>query len=196
MLGNVIDLLYGGNLGCGEKLPNYELTISIMKVRRMLEGWARQLPPHMGLIHASELTGDMAADFTLARFRMILTLRFNNVRILAHRIVLVRVCELVADGDAAQTIDLMELRDVSGSAVEACFASSAEIVNLVGYAVRDDAGLARQLLGAWWFTLYYGEHASNSLPSWVSDVQILTCLPCLVEKSSMLVWFFSQFCCF
>jgi hypothetical protein len=173
-MGNVIDLLYGGNLGCGEKLPNYELTISIMKVRRMLEGWARQLPPHMGLIHISKLTGNISADFMLARFRMILTLRFNNVRILAHRIVLVRVCELVADSDASQTVDLMELRDVAGNAVEACVSSSADIVNLVGYAVRDDAGLARQLLGAWWFTLYYGEHASNSLPTCVPNVQKLT----------------------
>lgn len=157
-MGSIIDLLYGGNLGCGEKQNNYELTIAIMKVRHMLERWVRQLPTHMGLIRVSELTGSMTADYALTRFRMILTLRYNNVRILAHRVVLVRVCELVTDDMGIQNSDFMELRDIAGSAVEVCLESSSEIVDLVDYTVRDESGLARHLLGAWWFTLYYGEY--------------------------------------
>ncbi|KAH8892864.1 hypothetical protein GQ53DRAFT_646245 [Thozetella sp. PMI_491] len=159
IIGNAIDLLYGGNLGCGDHILTYELITRILKLRHLQDEWARRLPPHMTLVKAESFWEHVKPDPVLDRFRVILTLRYHNLRVLTHRVVLARLCDLVGHASDEQNHDVMGLKDVIGSTVEISIESTTEIIGII-YAIVQSADSRRDLLGAWWFTLYYAFDAA------------------------------------
>ena len=162
-MGDTIDLIYGSNLGCGDDPPDHELMIRILKLRQSLEEWTRQLPPHMPLFKAAEYQQPLDADPNLNRLRSILTLRYHNLRILVNRVVLVRLFKAFDDNatDRSQDLDVAGLRDIIGSTVDTCISSATAIVDLVHVVAKGGVN-HRTMLGAWWFTLYYGPSTSKS----------------------------------
>ncbi|CAH0052294.1 unnamed protein product [Clonostachys solani] len=161
IIGDTIDLLYGSNLGCGDELTDYELVIRTLKLRRRIDEWYKQLPPHMPIIKAEEHQGYLGSDQLLDRLRTILALRYHNIRILIHRAVLVRLLKIINNSQTGSTPTLgtSELKDVVGSTVEYCIDSSSEIINIL-HAVEHGNEERRGMLGAWWFTLYYAFDAA------------------------------------
>ncbi|KAL4863687.1 fungal-specific transcription factor domain-containing protein [Aspergillus spectabilis] len=153
IMGNTLDLLYDGNLGSNERILNYELTTRILRMRHLLEEWIPQLPAHMALIRGQDCATQLGNDPAIDRFRMILTLRYHNLRILIHRAVLVRLCESIDDFDI-HSHDILVLQDVTRSTVQITIDSATEIINIVRTVVESQS-VQRGLLGAWWFTLYY-----------------------------------------
>ncbi|KAK7224688.1 hypothetical protein V2G26_012691 [Clonostachys chloroleuca] len=161
IIGDTIDLLYGSNLGCGDELTDYELVIRTLKLRRRINEWNKQLPPHMPIIKAEEHRGHLGSDPLIDRLRTILALRYHNLRILIHRAVLVRLLKIINNCQTGSmpTLETSELKDVVGSTVENCIDSSSEIINIL-HAAEQGNGERRVMLGAWWFTLYYAFDAA------------------------------------
>ncbi|KUL87719.1 hypothetical protein ZTR_05827 [Talaromyces verruculosus] len=153
ILGKAIDLLYDGNLGSEDKIPNYELITRVLRMRHLLEEWTEQLPKHMGIIQAQNYISQLSNDPVVDRFRAILTLRYHNIRLLIHRVVLVRLCDSLGDFDT-RNHDILALQDVAWSTLQIAAESATEIINVVSAVVESD-WVRRGLLGAWWFTLYY-----------------------------------------
>ncbi|KAL4880360.1 fungal-specific transcription factor domain-containing protein [Aspergillus karnatakaensis] len=153
ILGQAVDLLYDGNLGSEERIANYELISRILRMRHLLQEWPRELPAHMALISASNVPSQLGKNATIDRFRLVLTLRFHNLRILVHRVVLGRLCDTIGDHDE-QNQETLALQDISRSTIQITLESATEIINTVRGVVGSQR-LPYGLLGVWWFTLYY-----------------------------------------
>lgn len=108
----------------------------------------------MRLIKEMDISEHTVKDLTLDRFHTILTLRYHNLSILIHRGVLVQLCDHM-DDLGSQTQDILALMDAARSTVRICVESATDIIMLV-HAVAKSDGVFRNVLGAWWFTLYYG----------------------------------------
>jgi hypothetical protein len=152
-MGKSIDLLYDRNLGADDRIPNYELITSVLRMRNSLEQWVEQLPAHMRLIQAQNGITQLGKDPSINRSRTILSLQYHNIRLLVHRVVLVRLCDCLDDLEA-HGYDSLCLRDIAWSTVHIALESATEIIDIVRTVVESQ-GVRRGLLGAWWFTLYY-----------------------------------------
>ncbi|TLS29315.1 hypothetical protein PpBr36_00003 [Pyricularia pennisetigena] len=161
---NVIDLLYEGNLGCEPSKNIFDIASHLLRIEHQLLEWQQSLPPTMLLVQPADLIGGTptAAPCPLSRLRVILTLRYLNLRVLAHRPVLQSyLAELgaaTALGDPAAQ-QRTTLYQVGANSMRVCVQSAASIVELVSHVVRSE-GLTKQLLGAWWFSLYYTFNAA------------------------------------
>ncbi|OKL55356.1 hypothetical protein UA08_09423 [Talaromyces atroroseus] len=153
IMGKAIECLYDSNLGVDDKIPNYELITSVLRMRHSLEAWVEQLPTHMRLIQSQNCLAQLGRDPSIDRSRTILTLQYHNIKLLVHRVVLVRLCDCLDDLDA-QGHDSLCLRDISWSTVHIALESATEIINIVRTFV-ESAGVRRALLCPWWFSLYY-----------------------------------------
>jgi hypothetical protein len=115
----------------------------------------------MALVTHAELKRTQTETTLPLRFRVILTLRFNNIRILAHRPILVKFLDVIG-GSESDTQELSILMQVGMDSVQTCVQSASTILEIVGYLVN--AGdMRRTLLGAWWYTLYYSKLTAHTL---------------------------------
>lgn len=122
-------------------------------MRHLLEEWTEQLPKHLGLIRAENCASQLGKDPTIDRFRTILTMRYHNIRLLIHRVVLVRLCDSLDDLNS-RSQEILALQDVAWSTMQIATDSATEIITIVRTVVESDL-VRRGLLGEWWFTLYY-----------------------------------------
>ncbi|KAL3461942.1 fungal-specific transcription factor domain-containing protein [Aspergillus heterothallicus] len=153
VINKALESLYDSNLGSDEKIPDYELITRVLRLRHSLQEWVSQLPSHMGLITARECLTDIGRNPTIDRFRIILTMRYHNIRLLIHRVVLVRLCEYIDDGDDLNH-DTLALQDIIRSTVQISLESATEIINILG-TLAEAQWAQRGLLGVWWCTLYH-----------------------------------------
>lgn len=89
------------------------------------------------------------------RFRLILTLRYHNVRILAHRRMLDLYLASIERGQSYDAEDSM-LKQVGLRSKGICFQSASDLISIVNI-LEHSPDSKRSLLGAWWFTLYYSK---------------------------------------
>lgn len=89
------------------------------------------------------------------KFRVILTLRYLNLRVLLHRPVLVKfiIASRAPDRDPE---DLKLLQRIGMNSMAICTMSAMEIINIVFQAVSDPKW-KQGLLGAYWYSLYYSK---------------------------------------
>ncbi|KFY90238.1 hypothetical protein V498_06095 [Pseudogymnoascus sp. VKM F-4517 (FW-2822)] len=162
---NVIQTAYGGNLGSESNVGVVERITRIFPIEQQLVDWKRRLPPNLALQQAANVAPSPALtvdsqDFFLEKFRVILTLRHHNLRVLLHRPILVSFLDLAGNNslqDDAETSRYLE--QFGGNSVQICVQSSIEIISLISTIVSS-TGLRRTWLGAWWFTLYYTFNAA------------------------------------
>jgi hypothetical protein len=161
---NVINQLYGGNIGCGGQTTVLDTVSQLFSIEHQLSEWERLLPPSLSLhnvddfVHRPELTN--SAPSSLDRFRVILKLRHHNLRILLHRPILVKFLDIIgkAPGDSdAREANL--LQQIGSNSIQICVQSSIDIVATVREIVMGN-GDHRSRLGAWWFSLYYTFNAA------------------------------------
>lgn len=161
---SVINLSYGGNIGCDTETTASETVSRLFAMEQQLVDWERFLPPTLGLREVDELatTFDFIDPVTssLKRFRTILALRYHNLRVLLHRPILVKFLDTigksVVDSDM-QEVSLMQ--QIGSNSTQICVQSSMKIITIVSTIVASD-GPQRTYLGAWWFSLYYTFNAA------------------------------------
>jgi hypothetical protein len=149
-----ITRLYGQNLG-NDALPSESEAITrITELEQRFKEWQDGLPTEFPLIWSTALpvvTSDW--DRVIGRFRAMLTLRYYNLNILAHRPPLCRRLDEVAELSWVQMLPA-SLNDRSQQAIEVCVASAQESIDIV-HGILVDPALGHAILGAWWFSLYY-----------------------------------------
>ncbi|KAL1970560.1 hypothetical protein VTN77DRAFT_4204 [Rasamsonia byssochlamydoides] len=159
---HTIDLLYGQNLGCDKPSSISETVAHIFKVEQHLVAWERSLPDSLRLTCARHLQEEerQEPDYLKWRFRVILTLRYLNLRVLLHRPMLIKFIDARGNGEG-DPHELRLLKQIGTNNIHICVQSAMDIIDLVyeaGYAPRWQA--SRSLLGAWWFSLYYTFNAA------------------------------------
>ncbi|GAD97031.1 putative P450 monooxygenase [Paecilomyces variotii No. 5] len=160
VMSSIIDLLYGQNIGCGDSVTDAEKVARIFRIEDQLSEW-RRTNCRPDLIMAADLADAsmLAEAATLAapsdkkegsippnwwsvyelRLRVVITLRYNNLRILLHRPILTSLLTPLNDAGS-------DTNDVS-------------IIQQIGANIHS-TGPSRGLLGAWWWSLYYTFNAA------------------------------------
>lgn len=149
----MIDLLYGGNIGYETPGRVFDIVARIFKMEQHLAQWVQTLPANMSLRNSREIPSDGHDADLLERYRIILTIRYHNLRILAHRPIVVRFLDMCRKVECDEQ-ELALLQQIGSSSVHICVKSSLEIVSIVNTIVHS-TGMRRNFLGAWWFSLYY-----------------------------------------
>jgi hypothetical protein len=151
---DVFDVLYGSNLGCVDRVDVFETASYLLKCEQRFFSWKRDLPESIALVGPVDLERE-PDEFRIMRLRVILTLRFLNLRILAHRPILCMYLESLG-ASHMDPMQLATLRQVGANSVQICVQSAAMIIDITSWALRHNSP-PRHLLGAWWFSLYYGK---------------------------------------
>lgn len=160
VLYNILESCYGANLGF-ELSTSISDTISrIIDGQRQLDEWRLQILPSLGLrVWDSPMTpGDVeimdVASVIRHRFSVVLSVRYNNLRILLHRRCLERFLESYQTLDNAVGPDKRLLQQMGLTSVVTCVESAISIISTV-YSITSCNGWRRELLGAWNYSLYY-----------------------------------------
>jgi hypothetical protein len=156
---SVITFVYGGNVGCDAPDHVWGAVSHIFKMEQQLMDWERELPPSLCLRKPQDIPVDSSDPSE--KFRIILTLRYLNLRILLHRSMLERFLDIIGLDDTNPT-ELALLQQIGANSVDICVRSSMDIIATVSTIVKAGACL-HGILGAWWFTLYYSETYSLHL---------------------------------
>jgi hypothetical protein len=159
-LGKILEQQYGQNLGAQKCSSVIDAIAPIAAIANDLQEWVDTLPSYLGAISASDLAAPLPTHQSTRQklsyhFRVVLTLRFLNVRILLHRPVLDRYIEssYISAPDLPANVLLSRLGSHSAYM---CFKSAIEVISIVNSLVRSKDP-AKALLNAWWFTVYYGK---------------------------------------
>lgn len=150
----ILDLLYECNIGYpgNDVLP---IASNIIQIEHQLLEWQSTLGPLSSLVTPQELRNEN--DFSLEkRFRVILTLRYHNVRILAHRRMLDLYLSSIERSQMYKAEDSM-LKQVGQRSKSICLQSASDLISIVNI-LTHSPNPKRELLGAWWFTLYYSKY--------------------------------------
>ncbi|KAJ5813994.1 uncharacterized protein N7503_000744 [Penicillium pulvis] len=162
-LWNVLDSLYGQNIGCEDPLSVSETVSHVFSIEQNLFSWEGSLPASLQLItkaHLDEMSHEKISgtkSFSW-KFRVILTLRYLNLRVLLHRPVLVKFITASRAPDRDPE-DLKLLQRIGMNSMAICTMSAMEIINIIFQAVSDPMW-KQSLLGAYWYSLYYTFNAA------------------------------------
>jgi hypothetical protein len=153
----IIERLYDCNIAYPDQTA-ISIASQILQIEHHLLEWQASLPPLLTLTNPSEVRND--DDFSFARrFRVILTLRHHNVLLLAHR----RIFDLYLAGiERGRAYDSNEsmLIQVGERSKTASFQAASELISMVNIITHSPQPKC-DLLGAWWFTLYYSKSLST-----------------------------------
>jgi hypothetical protein len=146
--------LYGHNLGCGNGPSEVVMMTQIVELEQELRDWQQSLPPSLVLRSSSQLLSDdyTIDDYTLERFRLILTLRYLSVQLLLHRPSLTKS---LANVNSAAQPGPSSISQMQVNFNRTCVRVAEEIVDMLHSALTRPS-LGRGVIGAWWFTMYYG----------------------------------------
>ena len=170
---SVIDTLYGQNIACEKEPRTTDIVGHLYPIEQRLLEWKRALPPSLSIVSAPILPSgmDQMTDLDglgqVRQLSTILTLRYLNLRLLLHRPVLVKFFEYQNDTMGREE-EAMLLQQFGTTSVCQCYQTSTEIVSIVHSAIGVPDTL--ELLGAWWFTLYYSKISR----------------PCCMQQSTMI----------
>jgi hypothetical protein len=158
-LWNVLELLYGQNIGCDGPLPVSEIVAHIFSLEQHLFSWERSLTHPLQLISLDSIDNlpqiQMSSNTQCLslKFQVILTLRYLNLRVLLHRPMLVKFITASRSSEHDPQ-DIRLLQQIGMNSLQICAYSAMEIIDIV-HRVVSEPGWKRTLLGAWWFSLYY-----------------------------------------
>ncbi|KAI1839904.1 hypothetical protein JX265_005750 [Neoarthrinium moseri] len=148
------------NLGTSSNNSITTLASSVLQIEHQFLEWQSNLPPFQGLITPEDLPS--SDEYSLARrLRVVLTLRYHNLRILAHRPILDKCLEAAIGGEA-NAAEISMLNKVGWRSKSICVQSSSALISII-----HDITMAPEpkwrLLGAWWFSLYYAFNAALTI---------------------------------
>jgi hypothetical protein len=152
ILGEVIEILYGNNLGCNASENLFDIASSLLQFEQKYMSWQHSLPPNFSLVEPQN-HNSAGTDQPNLRLRLILTLRFLNLRILTHRPMLSKYLEVVGSPHS-DPHQLGILKQIGANSMRICIHSAMSMIKLVQEVLAPPEPRPH-LLGAWWFTLYY-----------------------------------------
>jgi hypothetical protein len=151
-MGEVIGVLYGNNLGCDASENLFDIASSLLQFEQKYISWQHSLPASFSLVEPGTLKPGETGQPSL-RLRLILTLRFLNVRILTHRPLLSKYLEIIGSPHSG-TQQLAILKQIGANSMRICVHSAISMIKLVQEVLAPPEPRPH-LLGAWWFSLYY-----------------------------------------
>lgn len=152
----ILDRLYDCNISYPENSV-LSTASQILEIEHQLLEWQASLSPLLSLTNPAEIRNDN--DFCLARrFRVILTLRHHNVRLLAHRRILDLYLASIERGRGHDAHESM-LIQIGERSKTVCLQTASELISIV-HVITHSPQPKCGLLGAWWFTLYYSKAAA------------------------------------
>ncbi|KAH9868545.1 hypothetical protein J1614_007617, partial [Plenodomus biglobosus] len=157
LITDILDVLYGSNVGLGGASDIFDIASHLLRYEQKFAHWRHTLPAAITLISEEELSRP-PTNFKTAKLRVVLTSRYLNLRILTHRPILCKYLEIIGSSQ----IDVQQLtilRQVGANSVRICV-QSAELIILTTRWALQHADAPRQLLGAWWSSLYYTFNAA------------------------------------
>jgi hypothetical protein len=155
LLGTAVERLYGNNLGFEEDKPVLSLASDVLSVEQGLHEWTSGLPSWLRLASTSAFQSAPTALEGLAkRFQTITVVRYNYMRALIHRPVLVRLLSQMTEHKVPATESRL-LRDVGQRSLDACVESSVDLISCVHTVCK--ARAQKSLLGTWWCSLYFSK---------------------------------------
>jgi hypothetical protein len=138
----------------------------ILEGQRQLDEWRLQQLPSLGLkVCDSPLSlGDVekmdTGSIIRHRFEVVLSVRYNNLRILVHRRCLESLLDPIqTQGDTQATSETRLLQQMGLSSVISCVESATSIISIV-HNMSAGSGWRREFLGAWNYSLYYSRWSS------------------------------------
>jgi hypothetical protein len=159
----IINIEYDGNLGYSNNSTVFNTVFRPLQLEQKLVGWERQLPENVSLIRSPEELLSLVPEsspLSTVRFRVILTLRYLNVRVLLHRPVLIKFLEQIGVGaDNTEAQESGVLQQIGVSSLQSCVKSARDIIFHVS-AITSTDDQRKKWLGAWWFSLYYTFNAA------------------------------------
>ncbi|BCR91336.1 putative C6 transcription factor [Aspergillus chevalieri] len=161
ILYSVLELCYGANLGFEVSTNSIDAMSGILEGQRRLDEWRLQLLPSLGLkvwdipTSREDVEKMDAGSVIRHRFNVVLSVRYNNLRILLHR----RCLESLLDSFQTQdntmvTSETRLLQHMGLGSVVSCVESAVSIISTV-YNMSSGSGWRREFLGAWNYSLYY-----------------------------------------
>lgn len=160
----ILSTLYHNNVGCaGTTTDLTSLTCHVLQLQENLDTWKNKLDPSLHLIDFHHPLPQVGSTNRLnGKFRVVLTLRYHNLNILLHRPILSLALSMLRDNDSDTASSLSALSSaVIRAVVESSIQSAMQIIDLV-HTIMHAEGIQRDLLGAWWFALYYSESSPRS----------------------------------
>lgn len=156
-MGEIVRDLYGSNLThLAASTQLSQLLSNVFDKEHDLLRWVDALPSYNLLIATDELDSDFNSDLISLPFRVILTLRYLNVRMLLHRAVLSHL--LAAVGSELKTNKQRFAFGTATSSIDTCLDTAMQTVSIVS------RGRHRQdVLPIWWYSIYFCE-SSSELP--------------------------------
>lgn len=157
--------IYGHNVEF-EDLSETELITRIIQLEQELVQWQNQLPRQLRLRTSASLPSSLD-DPCAEKLRIVLTLRYFNTQLLLLRPVLTNLLQSRLKA-GARTEDQDSISTIQKNLTTSCFKAAVEAISII-HAVITRKELGKHLLGAWWFTLYYGMVNINTSLSWSSQ---------------------------
>lgn len=178
ILWDIIEQLYGQNISCEGRLSTNDTVTRLFNLEQKLSSWEQDLRPNLRTLSYeqlttmrgyTELTGDQRAAQTL---RIVLTLRYLNIRLLLHRPILVKFLDSRSQ-ISTDVQDISMLRQIGSHSLQVCMHTAGEIISIV-HLVVTSLDATRTSIGAWWYTLYYSKshiYPRHGQSSYVSSLQ-------------------------
>lgn len=127
----------------------------IFQLEQELNEWLMTLPADFMLRNPGSFSdGEPVQDVLLERYRIILTLRYQSTKLLLHRPVFVK--SLASSKKSSIQYSGRPVNDSRKRSNTAVIQAAEDIIALV-HEILSTQKSGRRLLGAWWFTLYYGK---------------------------------------
>ncbi|KAJ5954862.1 C6 transcription factor [Penicillium viridicatum] len=160
---NIVDLLYGQNLGCDPPLTVSECVGHILSAEQHLVTWEKSLPQHIELITVKKIrdnSGKMPdpPQFFSLKFSVIITLRYLHLRILLHRPILVKFLDACGKGGIDPHEERL-LQQIGSNSMRICMESAMSTIDII-HELVPSSEWPKSLLGAWWYSLYYTFHSA------------------------------------
>ena len=131
---------------------------AIIEFEQELSEWQGSLPVQLRPCDADELlqlTDTEAQDTTIERFRVVLTLRYLNAQLLLHRPTFIRSLSALNRQSKVPHRSSGSVNSMQANFDKTFVQVAQNMLDIIHVVMmRQDHG--RHLIGAWWFTLYYG----------------------------------------
>ncbi|KAK4560802.1 hypothetical protein LTR86_005382 [Recurvomyces mirabilis] len=150
VLGRVIEQVYEANVGpLVDNVAVPKLLVDVLQADQELSAFAAALPPPLRIITSAELaTVTDAVDAQAHRFRLILTVRLLNVRLLLHRRVLSYVLSQSRNDTTGR--DSFYPLSVAGGSLDLCVDAALETIAIISQTTQPN-----RLLPIWWWSAYF-----------------------------------------
>ncbi|KAJ4373761.1 Transcription factor FBD3 [Neocucurbitaria cava] len=160
---------YGANLENADSDPDDIASLKASgELRKTLQIWAASLPSYLRLCEPN--SNILSQNSQANRFRVILTLRHHNLSILIHKPLLSATIRHLFRAESAAGGSPPYLLQLAMAEAHECIRSAQLTIEVVHSVISTDP-TSKNNLGAWYFTLYYGESSLNGRLLWAQHGQ-------------------------